>query len=304
MSKVDLVEMDKIGQLFDRQKGYLTTGQSFLATNARPAGYTGVLSLLEPHYRTCYDAGTTGMGHGVKIAETCATTIRSNFKQYVADDRAAYEQLNKYNKNAAPYPYPSGQLGAGGSRAPSGGPGMPQRIWDGAKWVTSWTKKATSPLSTVNDWSQSHLQSSNKATRVGKLADKNKSDLDPPKWLQDPAGYVKDKVSEAAKAEDVKAYNKAHGTTLTPEEYDKRIQNQWWKAMGKPDGPTASQQHSMNTVLSAAQLPGQLVGTIDDIIDEGKQTLEEIERARRISQLKGTDNTGSTAWANSNGGTW
>ena len=135
MSKVNLVEMDKIGQVFDRQGGYLKTGSRSSRATAPPRGFTGVLSFLEGHYQRCYDAGNTGMGNGVKIADKAATTIRANRAVYVETDRQAYEKLRKNNPSLPPYQEPKGQLPAG-AKTPASGPSTAQRIWDGTKWVT------------------------------------------------------------------------------------------------------------------------------------------------------------------------
>jgi hypothetical protein len=318
MSHVDLAEMDKIGQLFDRQKGYLEQGRSFIATNARPAGYTGLLRLLEPHYRSCYDAGTTGIGNGVLIADKCATTIRANREVYVATDREAYEKLRAKNPNLPPYTEPRGQLPAGGSRPPAGEPGLAQRVWDGTKWVTKGGKEWAGLASDANDF---RARWTNTKNMNGRLDTLDKTVKDGSKlfgkdggwkntasdWAADPWGMVKKKVSGAAADGQARVRDRFEDG----EDWDKKMADRFRTAYGEtsniglPFGATAKQQHAVGVGLDALQKPGELVSAGDGVYKAGQSVLDEIERAQAIQRLSSAKNTGATTtWGKSTGGTW
>ena len=324
MSRVDLAEMDKIGQLFDRQKEYLTSGQGFLSANAAPRGFTGVLSFLEGHYQRCYEAGTKGMGNGVAIADKCSRTIKANYAQYVADDRAAYEQLNKHNKNAPPYQPPTGTLGAGGQPGQPSGPGAAQRVWDGTKWVTAQAKTAGEHADTAFGLHNRGANNSAKRKELGKLGDQadDKSMLGgkDTNWFEDPWGTAKGKASDYVKEWQAKAagYKSAEAQeSAMTQEYrdayrDKRADvRQDQRANGQTPNdtrpfvtPSAEKQQALNGAIDAVQKPAELIDAAEGVYDAGKGLLDEIQRAASIQRLKNTDNTGSSTWANDSGGTW
>ncbi|HPB72626.1 MAG TPA: hypothetical protein PLX71_06585 [Phycicoccus sp.] len=298
MSYVDLAELNRIGQLFDRQRGYFAQGQTFVAANCVPRGYTGLLSYLAPHYQACYDAGTTGLGHGVQITEKCASTIRANQQQYLSDDRASSTSLGKY-----------GDLPPGGKRPPgSSGPdvwGGVKSVTSGAKWVGDNVGRTVSGANGMWNWQEKRAD----IDALGKPV-KDGSKLfgaDTKKW-EDPWGTVKKKASE--RLADAIAARRGYWDNA---DYDATMRRRFQSAyvFSQPDGhdsyaqtPRASRQNALNLGLDALQKPGQVVSGVDGVIEGGRKVAAEIARAGTISHLRTTGSSDSGSWATTTGGNW
>jgi hypothetical protein len=268
-----------------------------------------VLSFLEGHYQRCYDAGNTGMGNGVKIADKAATTIRANRAVYVETDRQAYEKLRKNNPSLPPYQEPKGQLPAG-AKTPASGPSTAQRIWDGTKWVTKAVSDGAGQASKIHGHNNQWWNTKNKSTRLDKFGKPVKdgsklmgADTD---WVEDPLGTAKKKVSTALKDK----YAQAGDYAKDGKDWDKKMKDEFQEAYKKksgtslPDTGTAKNQHTASTLLDAVQKPQEVISTGEGLWKEIQQAGTEIDRAKKIDQLTGTNNKGSTEWANNGGGTW
>ncbi|WP_406831432.1 hypothetical protein ABEG17_01220 [Pedococcus sp. KACC 23699] len=110
---VEIGQMDRAKQLFDRQQGHMAAINSYIGrTCTAPGAFRGLMGLLQGHYSDTLASAQTGMTSGAGIAEHCSTKISQTQSTYLDKDRQAYDRFAAKEKAAgrtvAPYKPPAG----------------------------------------------------------------------------------------------------------------------------------------------------------------------------------------------------
>jgi hypothetical protein len=308
--KVEIAQMDLIGQVFDRQKGHMQGVGTFVQTNCRASGaFTGVLGLLEGHYRGAYDAGSKGMTNGATIAEVCSDKTAQTRKTFIDKDRAAYERIAAKNGVKVPYEAPRGGTlppGApmGGGSGPGSGFGPFKFMKDFKDWVDI-GGKVGKPL----------YQDPKGIWKV-KNGDYDKSEVTDPKyWIQ--RGLTKqvnalrqkmDGMSPSERADYLRQRQRdAHesGQDAAREHVPGREDDRGSRSPAA-GSVTAKDATRIDTASKVAQLPGAVVGETEGVIAAGEHLGESIDQTGRVNDaVNGPKNDESINWADKNkGGTW
>lgn len=130
--RVEIPQLDTVDGVFKLQSGHMTKIQTYIGQNCSASGaFSGlVLKPLESHYTPGYDAGYRGMGQGREISDACSTVIQGNKRQYLKDDKAAYDRLKAQNDKLGLKTDPYKPPGSG----PAPKPGAPANSSEGSKF--------------------------------------------------------------------------------------------------------------------------------------------------------------------------
>ncbi len=152
---VEIGQMDRARQLFDRQQGHLGAINSYIgSTCTAPGAFKGLMGLLQGHYSDTLASAQTGMTSGAGIAEHCSSTISQTRSTYLDKDRRAYDRFAAKEKAAgrtvAPYTPPAGggPLGPARQTFPGPPPGAPGGGGSAVRYLTG----------TVNDLGRNAAQ--------------------------------------------------------------------------------------------------------------------------------------------------
>ncbi|WP_460967107.1 hypothetical protein [Pedococcus soli] len=312
--KVEIAQMDLIGQVLDRQQGHMQGVGSFVRTNCSANGaFTGVLGLLEGHYRGAYDAGSQGMTNGATIARVASDKTAATRADFIARDRAAYERIAAKQGVDAPYEAPRGgtvrpgaPIGPGG-RGGSGPFGFLDQLsfLKGGKDVVSTTDTLTKPL----------RQNPKDLWRVHERADDLADRTDPKYWVQ--RGLTKQVNALRQKLDGMSPTER--GTYLRNRQRDAYAGGQDWARDHVPgrqdeDGsrsPAAGALSNPDSELvgkgaKALQAPGAVLSETQGVLDAGHRLADTLGQTGRTDDaVDGPANTEAIRWATKDkGGTW
>ena len=308
--KVEIAQMDLIGQVFDRQQTHMQGVGQFVRANCGAQGaFTGVLGLLEGHYRGAYDAGTQGMSNGATIAGVCSEKTAATRSTFVARDQAAYERIAAKQGINAPYEAPRGGTVQPG--APIGGPGTGGKSsgpFDFMKQFKDWVglgDKVTQPLhsNVKNLWKV-------------KDRDHDLSDMTDPKyWIQ---RKIPQRFNDWSHGMDGMTPTE-RGNELRRRQREAYENGQDWsrdhvpgreddRGSRSPAGGAMTDKDAgrFNTATKVLQLPGAVVGEGEGLHDtwDRLHDIEDQQTAVRQAEA-GPKNDGAIKWATKDkGGTW
>jgi hypothetical protein len=195
--RVEIPQLDTVDGVFKLQSGHMSKIQTFISSHcSAKSAFSGlVLKPLQGHYDGGYDAGYKGMGQGGQIADACSTVIQGNKRQYLQDDKAAYDRMaaqkRKLGENPPPYqppgqgppPKPGERAGAPGTSAYDGikdflkgakkvGDRAEQAIkWVNGKPVKGPAEKPTMERGQILDpkaWRNYYAQKAHERTQAGR----------------------------------------------------------------------------------------------------------------------------------------
>lgn len=132
--RVEISQLDTVNGVFTLQTGHMTKVQSYVQTNCNAGnGFTGLaVAPLQGHYDRAYSIADVGTGQGRTISENCTTTLNGTKRNYLAQDRAAYDRMAAQMRAVGDTPPPYRPPGAG--PAPQSGSSLAGATPDSGSW--------------------------------------------------------------------------------------------------------------------------------------------------------------------------
>lgn len=344
--RVEIPQLDTVDGVFKLQSGHMSKIQTFVSAHcAAKSAFSGlVLKPLQSHYNGGYDAGYKGMGQGGQIADACSTVIQGNKRQYLKDDKAAYDRLaaqkRKLGENPEPYkppgpgpaPKPGERAGAPGSSAYDGikaflkyGKTVGDKAEAGIKWVNGRPMKdpATKPglergkILDPKAWREYYAQRAHErlqANRDWREADRrNGADTrGNSSWTGD---QIREERERAQWKKYDERYQRGHDEAAkrvkdgTP--YNGPVDDYYRPKNDKRPGSLADGADDVVKDAGRAKrllgLPSEAIGTAEKVWGAANNMKDSSEALKSVNEAtKGPSNTGGIDWAKNTkkGGGW
>lgn len=313
--RVEIAQLDLIGQVLDRQQGHMQGVGSFVRTNCSARGaFTGVLGLLEGHYRGAYDAGSQGMTNGATIARVASDKTAATRADFIERDRAAHDRIAAKQGVNAPYEAPRGgtvrtgtPIGPLAGRGGSGPFGFLDQL--------SFLKSSKDLVSTADTLSKPLRQNPRELWRVQRRTEDLADRTDPRYWIQ--RGLTSQANALRQKLDGMSATER--GTYLRNRQRDFYARGQDFARTHVPgradeDGsrsPAAGALSDRDSEMlgkgaKVLQAPGAVLSETQGVLDAGQRLAETADQAGRTAEAAdGPANTEAIRWAaKDKGGTW
>lgn len=313
--RVEIAQMDLIGQVLDRQQGHMQGVGSFVRTNCSAGGaFTGVLGLLEGHYRGAYDAGTRGMTNGATIAQVASDKTAATRADFIDRDRAAHDRIAAKQGVNAPYEAPrGGTVRTGVPIGPLSGKGGSGPF--GFLDQLSFLKSSKDVVSTTDTLTKPLRQNPKELWRVQQRTEDLADKTDPKYWIQrslnKQVNALREKLDGMSPTE--------RGAYLRNRQRDAYANGQDYirdHVPGRHDedgsrapaagGMSAKDSETIGKGAKALQAPGAVLSEGQGVLDAGTRLAETLGQTGRTDDaVDGPANTELIRWANKDkGGTW